>query len=342
MENHYKKSGCFKFLYGITLLISGILLPSCVKDDDQKLPSNVIHKIVADKNGIKWIATDENLYTFNGSNWSYYTNNPFEDKINITDLSINPSNNNEIWIAGLKHIGFLNFNATGIIHSGSYEVSTNPLLSDTVYALAIDLLDVKYFGTPQGLSILKNDNWSTFVGRRSEEILSEYKVSSIATAKNGWVYAATEGGGVSRFKYTDAISGATTYDSVYAGIRSNYINTVVIVDDTCQWFGTNNGAAFHTSHNTKIDWTQYSTSEGIICDTVLSIAKDLDGNIWFGTSNGVSRFDGNSFTNFTTANGLANNKVNTISIDIDGSVWFGTDNGISHFKDNNWANHNIH
>jgi ligand-binding sensor domain-containing protein len=213
------------------------------------------------------------------------------------------------------------------------------LLSDEVSAVAVDALNTKYFGTSLGLSILKNDQWSGFIGRTTEEILRDYKISSIATAKNGWTYAATSGGGVSRFRFTDAVSGATTYDSVWAGLKSNFVNTVIIVDDTCQWYGTNRGAAFHTSHYTRIDWTGYTKVDGLVSDSVLSIAKDQNGNIWFGTNNGVSRLSGSQWSSFTTKDGLINNHVNTISIDTDGSVWFGTNNGISHFLKNTWINY---
>lgn len=135
---------------------------------------------------------------------------------------------------------------------------------------------------------------------------------AVSNSTNGWVFVSTRGGGVSRFKYElDAISGATTYNSAWApGIGSDSINTVIVVDDTCQWFGTNKGVGFHTSHLTKKNWFYYSTQNGLICDTVLAIAKDKQGNVWFGTPKGVSKFDGkNTWTNYAKLDGLIDNKI---------------------------------
>ena len=56
----------------------------------------------------------------------------------------------------------------------------------------------------------------------------------------------------------------------------------------------------------------------------------FSGNKWFGTYNGVSKFDGSNWTTYrfnNTANGLVNNWVNAIIIDAKGDIWFGTSGG---------------
>ena len=45
------------------------------------------------------------------------------------------------------------------------------------------------------------------------------------------------------------------------------------------------------------------------------MTQDNIGNLWFGTSNGVSRYDGITFTSFTTVQGLADNTVYSAIID---------------------------
>jgi len=334
-------------LYLSAFAVISIAFFSGCREDDPKvvfeLPSNIIHKIAIDKNGTKWIATEKGLVSFDGEKWNPYPDIPFENSKSIADLNFGTAESGKKWIGGTQGVHFLKFNPADILSFGSYAGSENELLSDEVTAIALDDLNIKYFGTSLGLSILDNETWTSFYGRNLEPILRDYPISAIATAKNGWIYAATYGGGVSRFKYTDAVSGATTYDEDWSGLKSNYINTVIVVDDTCQWYGTNLGAAYHTSHVTKTPayWKQYTKEDGLISDTVYSIAKDHNGNIWFGTEMGVSRLTDNVFKSYTTSDGLTSNKVNTISIDIDGSIWFGTNNGISHFENNSWTNYTI-
>ena len=49
-----------------------------------------------------------------------------------------------------------------------------------------------------------------------------------------------------------------------------------------------------------------------------------DGVIWFGTSSGVSCYDGKEFTSLTTEDGSGHNCVVAIYGDPDGVIWFGT------------------
>ena len=70
---------------------------------------------------------------------------------------------------------------------------------------------------------------------------------------------------------------------------------------------------------------------------VFSIIQDREGNLWFRTSNGVSRYDGRSFKSFTTRDGLANNGVGAIFQDREGYIWFGTWDGVSRYDGKTWT-----
>ena len=59
--------------------------------------------------------------------------------------------------------------------------------------------------------------------------------------------------------------------------------------------------------------------------------------MWFGTSGGVSRFDGKSWTTYTQNDGLADNLVHAILQDKEGAIWFGTVyDGVSRYDGKNW------
>ena len=49
----------------------------------------------------------------------------------------------------------------------------------------------------------------------------------------------------------------------------------------------------------------YGMEDGLGQAIVKSILQDKEGNMWFGTMAGVSRFDGQKFYNFDTKDGLA-------------------------------------
>jgi len=308
------------------------------KDSEFKLPSTLINKITIDSNGVKWIATDKGLVSYDGEKWTTYNKNGYLSNVSINDIALeNDSIQSLMWAA--SNVGATSFIVHGnaITSYENYNSKKDSILDDEILALNIGIDNAKYIGTSKGLSIFKDNKWTSFLGRKNELILSEYKISSIASANDGWIYAATKGGGVSRFKYTDAITGATTFNQPWAnGLKSDTVFTVFVDQDSHQWFGTNRGLAYHASPNTKSDWTSYSHEDGLICDSVYAINKDHSGKIWVGTDKGISTFNGSVWEKFTTADGLVNNKVYSIAVDLDGSIWFGTENGISHFSNGIW------
>ena len=80
-------------------------------------------------------------------------------------------------------------------------------------------------------------------------------------------------------------------------------------------------------------FTNYTTLEGLSHNNVTCLAADASDNIWFGTQEGVSFFDGTNWTVYTTAKnaGLVHNTISAISVVSNGDIWVGTDYGASKF-----------
>jgi ligand-binding sensor domain-containing protein/signal transduction histidine kinase len=86
----------------------------------------------------------------------------------------------------------------------------------------------------------------------------------------------------------------------------------------------------------------FNTEEGLAMSSILCGFIDHNGFLWYGTSgNGVSRYDGQSFTNFTSSNGLIHNLINCITEDSRGNIWFGTYGGISVYDGRSFRNYTI-
>ncbi len=335
----------FKFRSLLALSALVVFFISCDNNDEPvdepfQMPSKVINKIVIDKDGVKWFATEKGVVSYDGAKWTTFKddNGPKIDP--IADLAFDAVTGiAKLWLASNIGATSYEFGATAISIM-NYDTKNSEILDDQITAIGVDAMNVKYVGTPKGLSILKDGKWDEFFGRRNQEILLRYKISSIAPASKGFVYVATEGGGVSR--YCDAVSGQTTLNKPWAwGLPSDTIYTVVITQDTCQWYGTDRGVGYHLSPDTKSDWITYTRNEGLICDTVYAIAKDISGDMWFGTHKGVTQMNispkDTVWTSYTTKDGLVANKINAIAADVDGSVWFGTDEGISSFANGKWT-----
>ncbi|MBO4906297.1 MAG: helix-turn-helix domain-containing protein [Bacteroidaceae bacterium] len=72
-------------------------------------------------------------------------------------------------------------------------------------------------------------------------------------------------------------------------------------------------------------------ADGLAASQVNAICKSSQGYIWFGTSNGLSRFDGysiiNFFSNYTNSSALPDGYIETIQEDKEGQLWIGTSSG---------------
>jgi len=69
---------------------------------------------------------------------------------------------------------------------------------------------------------------------------------------------------------------------------------------------------------------QYTTDQGLPSSEVFEVIQDRRGYLWFGTDNGVARFNGYEFEQFGPAQGLANNVVFYLHEDHWGRIWMVT------------------
>jgi ligand-binding sensor domain-containing protein len=76
----------------------------------------------------------------------------------------------------------------------------------------------------------------------------------------------------------------------------------------------------------------YTTADGLAHNNVQRIVRDSRGFLWFCTFEGLSRFDGYSFTSFGTDQGLPSPVVSDLLETSDGRYWVGTDGGLCLFN----------
>ncbi len=86
--------------------------------------------------------------------------------------------------------------------------------------------------------------------------------------------------------------------------------------------------AFH-AYGEQLPIKTYSVADGLLRDAVYKIKQDSRGFLWFGTVEGISRFDGYAFTNFTTDDGFPDRHVNDFLETRNGAIYFATDGGLA-------------
>ncbi len=85
-------------------------------------------------------------------------------------------------------------------------------------------------------------------------------------------------------------------------------------------------------------FSRYKVSDGLSQSEILCIFQDSEGYMWFGTQNGLNKFDGYSFEQFfndpADSNTISNNWIFDIAEDEDGRIWIGTKGGLNRYDRN--------
>jgi len=79
----------------------------------------------------------------------------------------------------------------------------------------------------------------------------------------------------------------------------------------------------------------YTSEDGLLSSEVHEAVQDANGYMWFGTDNGLSRFDGYTFKNYGYTDGLLHQVIFGLMIDKQGEMWILTSSGHIYIKDVN-------
>ena len=90
------------------------------------------------------------------------------------------------------------------------------------------------------------------------------------------------------------------------------------------------GAFVLPAHAQRLAIQRYTTADGLPHDDVVVISQDLRGFLWFGTAEGLTRFDGYRFATLGPAHGLPNPWVTDTLEEQDGGRWVATRGGVVH------------
>ncbi|HEY6437280.1 MAG TPA: triple tyrosine motif-containing protein, partial [Ignavibacteriaceae bacterium] len=170
----------------------------------------------------------------------------------------------------------------------------------------------------------------------------------------GRIWIGTNGGGLDLFtaskqntfqhwKADNKVKTSLSSNSIFTIYES--INKNQSEDLTILWIGTANGLNKFVIKNDvqlknysdlNIEITHYSVYDGLPDNAVESILEDVNGNLWIGTSSGISFFnvEEKRFTNYSLADGLDGNTINSTSAfySNDGIMFFGSTTGLNYFN----------
>jgi len=83
----------------------------------------------------------------------------------------------------------------------------------------------------------------------------------------------------------------------------------------------------------NLKFENLDTAEGLSSSTCTEVFQDEHGFLWFGTIDGLNKYNGYEFEIFrpvlNDSSSISNNRINKIREDNDGNLWIGTENGLN-------------
>lgn len=184
------------------------------------------------------------------------------------------------------------------------------LINEWVYALDVDAQGRVWFGTEGGVSMLDGTTWTAWT-----------HADGLGGANVGDLPSSTNTGLGTRTRHDLGVlnGGRPTYNP-------NYVFSLVVADDETVWAGTWGGGVAHLVDG---KWSNLTTADGLSGNLVYSMLQDRAGAMWFGTDNGLTRYDGVRWTRFGKEEGLRGEHVYAIAQSPDGDLWVGTRGGVT-------------
>jgi ligand-binding sensor domain-containing protein len=325
---------------------------------EQGLPSDELLSLAAGADGVLWIGTTEGLTVY--ENQVFRTYHAEHGLSHNTVQSIVVEGPGRAWLA----------TEVGATYIGNDTIRTltaeEGLTSNIINTALIDLEGNVWFGTlGGGANIYFGDYFHNYT---TENGLTNNVVTGFDEDENGHFWISTFGGGVMHYDGTQM----HTYTESN-GLIDNRVFTTFSDDDGKIWIGTRNGIsiiengqirepdepfrnigmirAFYRNPDNGDFWIGtyndgiyhysgdrlqvYDDTNYLENNTVMSISKDNEGNLWFATYGGVVVYDGDTFHRYTIEDGLPSNGVISILIDHNNEAWVSTFNGFARFDRDN-------
>lgn len=172
-----------------------------------------------------------------------------------------------------------------------------------------------WIGTNHGLYHL-NDMLSSL---RLEEDLDTHSILSLREDAEGDLWVGTENNGLHILRHRNF--------HTFPGNSGNIATAITQTTDGAVWVGSDgHGLQQWLSGNQH----SVSTHDGLLSDTILSLAPGPAEDLWIGTPEGLNHLQAGHITSITLANGLPDASVRSILPDRDGTLWLGTRRGLVH------------
>jgi ligand-binding sensor domain-containing protein/signal transduction histidine kinase len=297
----------------------------------------LISDLYLDRSGIMWIGTDGNgilRSDHQRKQFRVYRHNPEDPHSIPTNFvkSVLEDDQGDLWIGTLEGgLSHLDAKRNEWKHYAHHPAERQSLPSNDVRALHQDEDGVLWVGTQAGLARLERHSrrFVTFkvpAGDQADNVINSIAEFSqdtlvVGTRNRPWLFVCSAG----IFMPLVGSRGDTIYGSTWTLLKDRSDGL---------WLGTYGaGVGRFSLRQRTYEWYD-AGPQGLSNHSVRAIFEDSSGILWFGTEDGLDRFDRKTgrLSSFNVEHGLPNSFIYAILPDDKGNLWISTNKGLSRFN----------
>lgn len=316
--------------------------------DRRSLVDDSIFVVMEDKSGMLWVGTYAGISIFDPTKKIiHYKNDPF-DKTSISDNMVQGIYEDEegyLWIGtNSKGVNILDKDRNSI---ATVSIENNNFISSNRVNDIEGYKNLIFLGTNNGLNIIDKNTNTIKVYKEVQGLASKNIKNLFVDDKNYLWIGTSDGFCILNIETNEIIN----INYIWENVKNQEFYSGAIFQDSegIYWLGNfvDGGLTQINPHTNEVINYKYNKNKvnSIIENSIRAIAEDNSGNIWIGTSGGLSMFNKKTkkFKNYTTDNGLPNNTIYGILIDEENNPWVSTNSGISCYdvSKNKFINLNI-
>jgi len=295
------------------------------------IPTNNITALDIAPDGALWVGTSAGSVAFKTGVWTSYNHTNYPGLKGLVQ-DIAEDADGVIWLAtmggGLVAKDGGNFRV--------YNVENSDLLSDMVSAVSTATDNTVWVGTSAGVSHFDGtdfENYSFSLGN----FPASGSVIDICVAPDGKPWAVVGGSLMGPLGTTAQTPGQVCY---FANGQWQTLQIMALAEFSCITVKSNGEVYIGSNGQGLFIWDSGSmkhidASQGLPSNTVLSLARGADDNVWVGTDSGVGITDGVLWRAYNINNTmLTSNEVRNIFAAEDGTIWIASPDGLVSMNSN--------
>lgn len=299
------------------------------------ITSNQIKCVYHDKVGSVWIGTEGggvNAHFRASSKFKFYKKtSDSENSLKSSEvLSLLEDRDGLVWV-GTRRGGLTTIDREADKYEHFPKLSTAS--NNSILSLCEDRNGLIWVGTWGGGLHSYNKKTKKIISFPEFNQQSARTIVSILADSKGNIWIGTYGAGV--FFYNTTTENFTNYNSTN-GLTINNIYNIYEDSKKNIWIATDGGGVvrYNSESNVFRTYNRDEVSNSISSNSVNCSFEDGNGNMWFGTSNGLNKLDVKTgkFTSYFEKDGLPNDFIYCILPDDKGNFWMSTNKGVSKFN----------